>query len=42
MICEDRVERVDLEAEDVVQIVEVVQVLGHEVFEPIEASMAEK
>ena len=42
VICEDCVEGVDLKAEDVVQVVKVVQVLGHEVFEPIETSMAEK
>ena len=40
VIGEDGVERVDLQAEDVVQVVQVVQVLGHQVLEPIEASMA--
>ena len=40
VIGEDGVERVDLQAEDVVQVVQVVQVLGHQVLEPIEASVA--
>ena len=40
VISEDGVERVDLQAEDVVQVVQVVQVLGHQVLEPIEASVA--
>ena len=42
VVCEHCVERVDLEAEDVVQIVKVVQVLGHEVLQPVQASMAGK
>ena len=42
MIGEDGVEGVDLQAKDVVQIVKVVQVLGHEVLQPIEAPMAVK
>ena len=40
VIGEDGVERVDLQAEDVVQVVQVVQVLGHQVLEPIQASVA--
>ena len=40
MIGEDGVESVDLEAEDVVQVVKVVEVLGHEVLQPVEAPMA--
>ena len=40
VISEDGVERVDLQAEDVVQVVQVVQVLGYKILEPIEASVA--
>ena len=40
VIGEYGVERVDLQAEDVVQVVQVVQMLSHQVLEPIKASMA--
>ena len=41
MVCEHGVERRDLQAEDVVQVVEVVQVLGDEVLQLVQAPVAE-
>ena len=38
---EQVVERGDVQAEDVVQVVQVVQVLGHQVGEPVAAPVAE-
>ena len=41
MVCEHGVERRDLQAQDVVQVVEVVQVLGDEVLQLVQAPVAE-
>ncbi len=40
MVGEHRVERVDVEAEDVVQVVQVVEVLGHKVLQLVQAAVA--
>ena len=40
MVGEHGVERLDLQAEDVVEVVEVVQVLRHEVLQPTQAAVA--
>ena len=40
VVGEHGVERLDLQAEDVVEVVEVVQVLRHEVLQPTQAAVA--
>ena len=42
VVGEDSVERCDLEAEDVVQVVQVVKVLGHKILQTVQTSVAEK